>query len=68
MMPISLQSHPKSKHLRTKPFNLYYDMAELVDDMHASGKRKFKPKKIGEVTPEPSPIPINLVLLAESTS
>jgi hypothetical protein len=43
-------------------------MAELVDDTRASGKRKFKPKRTGEVTPEPgsSSIPIDPVLLAES--
>lgn len=41
-------------------------MADLVDGLCASGKRKYRPKKRQEETPEPS-IPINPVLLAESS-
>jgi len=41
-------------------------MADLVDGSRASGKRKYRPKKRQEETPEPY-IPIDPILLAESS-
>ena len=41
-------------------------MAELVNDLCASGKRTYKPGKAQEVTDKQASIPIDPILLAES--
>jgi len=61
---IYLQAHPKSKQWHTKPFPLYYEMAELVNRSHTSGERKFVPGR--EATPGSPSIPIDPILLKES--
>ena len=41
-------------------------MADLVEGLRTMGKKKYRPRKMQEETPEPS-IPIDPVLLAESS-
>jgi len=68
VMHICSQSHPKSRPWHTKPFPLYDEMADLVDGLRASGKMKYKPaNRREEETPGASSIPIDPVLLVEST-
>jgi len=64
MMRIYSQAHPKSKQWCTKPFPLYFEMAELVHGSHASGERKYIPGR--EETPVSCSIPIDTILLEES--
>jgi len=61
MLHIYLQAHPKSKQWHTKPFPLYYKMAELVNRSHASGKWKFVPGR--KATPGSPSIQIDPILL-----